>query len=457
MGALLPESSTTADALAVLLDDFRPFLEESLILAIVGDYDLTTQVEAVRSTLELLACNAQIEESSTFNLGGIIPDTVISESIEQRPSFFGSILTDETPPLSSVTSDSFPAPAGPGLSCEGQDIPDDEKEATLIAMFPEMKVFDIKFELQRANQDFEKAMLGLLNIQYLDDAGELQRGTIAGAAALDGSRSQKKGKGKKKPGANAAKANLRLDLAYKLKPVPLDEPEEEANGTISPMRLSLYSPLPLSGSTSPARLPPGVQESYQPKTPVDPSTWQTVGARKPATPKTGPAAASPLLTPDSSTSLRDAAGHSFGQAHSAWRRGRSDPLFRTAAVVYSERGHSQVGAAQVREREDYEALVDRQSTGDPCLIDLHGLPVREGVEIAIARTRQWWQRLADTEEQGVRAAARQKPFVVVTGTGNHSAGGVSRLRQSVGIALARDGWSIEAQTAKFVVSGRKRT
>ncbi|TLS24069.1 hypothetical protein PpBr36_08321 [Pyricularia pennisetigena] len=445
------EGSTNPDALAGLLDDFRPFLEESLILAIVGDYDLTTQAEAARGTLQLLASDAEREETSTFNPSGIALDAVLSESADHRASVLGSTRTDDTPWFSSVTSDS-PLDAEVAPWSEGQDVPDDEKEATLIAMFPEMKVFDVKFELQRANGDFEKAMLALLNIQYLDEAGELQRGTVVGTES-PGTRSRKKSKGKKKATAksNGVKSNLRLDVAYKLKPVSLDEPDEESSSTTSPLRSPLYSPISSSGFASPAP-----QASQQRKPLPDPLSWQTVESRKAATPKTGPALISGLLSQDSSASLRDAAGHSFGQAHNAYRRGRSDPLFRTAAVVYSERGHSQIGAAQVRERADYEALVDRQSAGDPDLIDLHGVPVRQGVEMALARTRRWWRRLVETEEHGARAAARQRPFVVVTGSGNHSAGGVSPLRQSVGVALARDGWCVEAQTAKFVVSGRKK-
>ncbi|KAH8840557.1 hypothetical protein MCOR27_001050 [Pyricularia oryzae] len=456
MSATTLEGSTSPDALAGLLDDFRPFLEESLILAIVGDYDLTTQADAARGTLQLLASDAEKEETSTFNPSGIALDAVLSESADHRASVLGSTRTDETPWLSSATSESPPPDAEDGPWDEGQDVPEDEKEATLIAMFPEMKVFDVKFELQRANGDFEKAMLALLNIQYLDEAGELQRGTVVGTES-PGVRSRKKAKGKKKATApsNGAKSNLRLDVAYKLKPVSLDEPDEESSSTASPLRSPLYSPVS-SGFASPTRSSPAPQASQQRKPPADPLSWQRVESRKSATPKNAPALISGLLSQDSSASLRDAAGHSFDQAHNAWRRGRSDPLFRTAAVVYSERGHSQVGAAQVRERADYEALVDRQSAGDPDLIDLHGVPVREGVEMALARTRRWWRRLVETEEHGVRAAARQRPFVVVTGSGNHSAGGVSRLRQSVGVALARDGWCVEAQTAKFVVSGRKR-
>ncbi|KAI6367244.1 hypothetical protein MCOR25_004977 [Pyricularia grisea] len=457
MSATTLEGSSNPDALTGLLDDFRPFLEESLILAIVGDYDLTTQAEAARGTLQLLASDAEKEETSTFNPSGIALDAGFSESADHRASVPGSTRTDETPWLSSVTSDSPTLDAEVEPWNEDQDIPDDEKEATLIAMFPEMKVFDVKFELQRANGDFEKAMLALLNIQYLDEAGELQRGTVMGTES-PGSRNRKKSKGKKKATtqSNGAKSNLRLDVAYKLKPVSLEEPDEESSATTSPLRSPLYSPISSTGFASPARSSPAPHASQQRKPPVDPLSWQKVESRKSATPKAGPGLISGLLYQDSSAALRDAAGYSFDQAHNAWRRGRSDPLFRTAAVVYSERGHSQVGAAQVRERADYEALVDRQSAGDPDLIDLHGVPVREGVEMALSRTRRWWRRLVETEEHGARAAAKQRPFVVVTGSGNHSAGGVSRLRQSVGVALARDGWCVEAQTAKFVVSGRNK-
>lgn len=145
---------------------------------------------------------------------------------------------------------------------------------------------------------------------------------------------------------------------------------------------------------------------------------------------------------------RETSASSFAAAQRAWRRGKSDVLFRPVATVYAEQAREQLEAAKAVEARNYEALVDEQSSRSH--IDLHGVPVSDGVRIALERTQTWWANLGENRAK----KAREEGFVVVTGLGKHSASGVSRLRQEVGAALKREGWRVRVETGQFVVTGR---
>jgi hypothetical protein len=85
------------------------------------------------------------------------------------------------------------------------------------------------------------------------------------------------------------------------------------------------------------------------------------------------------------------------------------------------------------------------------LIDLHGVRVQDGVRIARQRVQAWWDGLGEFRSR----RAREQPFTVITGLGRHSAGGVSQMRQAVARALLQDGWQLQVETGRFVISGRR--
>lgn len=147
--------------------------------------------------------------------------------------------------------------------------------------------------------------------------------------------------------------------------------------------------------------------------------------------------------------IRANSAQSFAAARQAFKRGRSDPAFRQVAGFYAEQGQEQVRRARQAESEASDARVAAQS--DETKIDLHGVQVRDGVRIALDRTRQWWEGLGE----GKTARARKEPLVIVTGMGYHSTNGISKLRQDVGAALKREGWKVIVETGQFVVNGRQ--
>ncbi|KAI0839831.1 hypothetical protein F5Y06DRAFT_264727 [Hypoxylon sp. FL0890] len=171
-----------------------------------------------------------------------------------------------------------------------------------------------------------------------------------------------------------------------------------------------------------------------------------------------PAIGLPLRTSNQPTNLQAAAAvsrtlaesrnHSFTSAAAAFKKGKSDPLFRQAGAYYAQRAHEQ--ALSFRQASSVEAnfLVDQKSTKD--MIDLHGVTVQDGVSIALDRVWKWWQSLGEE-----RARKAKQGFTVVTGIGRHSSDGKSPLRINVFKALVADGWKVEVLTGSYLVTGRR--
>ncbi|KAK7742302.1 hypothetical protein SLS53_004446 [Cytospora paraplurivora] len=439
-----------------LIDEFRSVLDETVIIAIVGDYDLALQYNEARGILEALSKDAIAEDPYSFNPAGLDGDTDHQHDPEAQwsprtdscnsPS--GSKpFTDFTEPteFSDMLSERF----------ESLELPDDVNIATLdedgkVAelkiMFPSLRELDLRFALKKADGDFVKTCEELLNTQYLEENGLRPKGIegafrddeLVGRSNTDTSK-EKAGKAK-------------VDVGYCLKPLDL---ESEEHATLSPL-----SPIPaaLSPLTRASSLPRSLPSSSTPKRAS--SSSSSSAARNTKQPTTGWRTVQPRQQQQQqrktyselaidAAAARDSTAQSFAAASQAYRRGRSDALFRPVAGVLSERAREQLERSRAVQSETYEALVDEQSSATR--IDLHGVPVADGVRIALERTRGWWAGLG---EDRARRAREGGGFTVVTGLGIHSSRGVSRLRQDVGAALKRAGWRVRTETGQFVVTGR---
>lgn len=161
-------------------------------------------------------------------------------------------------------------------------------------------------------------------------------------------------------------------------------------------------------------------------------------------------AASFYGTNTTSAEVAVARDHSFTSAAAAFRKGRGNPLFRQAGAYYAERAREQASIQRQFASEEAERLVDRNSTRS--MVDLHGVTVADGVDIARNRVLQWWDGLGEDRTR----KAREEGLTIVTGVGRHSVDGRSRLRSSVFKALVADGWKIEVLTGACCVTGRRR-
>lgn len=225
-------------------------------------------------------------------------------------------------------------------------------------------------------------------------------------------------------------------MDYRLAPIDLSQEDADTSAAAKSRPLVRRNSLPRiitsqnlsSKSTLSAPISPVIK----------PTDWQTVRPKKKTYNELATEAAA----------SRAVANQTMEAAYSAYRRGKSDALYRPVAGVLAERAKEQRARARLIEQEQHEAFVDRTASSDS--IDLHGVPVADGVRIALDRTQSWWVGLGENRAR----KAREQGFVVVTGLGNHSSSGVSRLRQEVGAALKREGWRIRVETGQYVVTGK---
>jgi len=150
------------------------------------------------------------------------------------------------------------------------------------------------------------------------------------------------------------------------------------------------------------------------------------------------------------------AKHSYASASSAFKKGKGDPLMRGAAAYFADRARAETANYRQAMSVEAEFLVDRQSTSDT--IDLHGVTVQDGVEIALSRAWRWWNGLGEEKLRlrgGGAGGNNRAELRIVTGIGRHNPDGRSPLRTHVFKALVADGWMVEVLTGAFLLKGRR--
>ncbi|KAI9666139.1 MAG: hypothetical protein M1821_004074 [Bathelium mastoideum] len=209
---------------------------------------------------------------------------------------------------------------------------------------------------------------------------------------------------------------------------------------------------PSTGTSAPSAIQ--LIPQYQPYSPTSTNDDATTNNNKPAGSATIPSASA---QPSTSTSTHAALNHALTSASRAHRLGRSDPLMRAAASIYTHRASSLSAQAAAADARAADALVASQSPRPSEEIDLHGCGVRDAMRIALASTARWWETLG---ERGIGAEGWRREgvggFRVVTGVGRHSEGGRARLGPAVGRALVGEGWRVEMGSGVVVVKGRVR-
>lgn len=152
---------------------------------------------------------------------------------------------------------------------------------------------------------------------------------------------------------------------------------------------------------------------------------------------------------ENASSHRQARDTAFTQAHSAWRKGKSDRLMGAAAAYYSQVGHDHNSRLKSFESQKADALVAGQSIKSE--LDLHGVNVKDALRISRERVTSWWHELEESRKSGRGRVTNA--YKIVTGVGNHSEGGRGKLGPAVGKMLLREGWKVQVATGALTVTG----
>lgn len=390
-------------------EEFRD-LDQSLILAITLERNIQTEYEDIRDILKTLAQDASCEASTSFDPSGLgMTVEGVNGGDEPDQSIMSeSWVTENATTISDSVFSSGSSSSEDLKFCDAPDLNELDKVERLRLVFPNFKEHTLKFVLKQNGGDLDAAFDELLTRQHLHETGQLPKG-LDGFYEPQNSTATRRSKNKSKDQGSKGKAKLALNYAV-VSPTVDDEELEGAKGPIRP-----------SGSAQ--------RVTSSSTTQVVTST--SVSVRRPSL----------QPSPDNEYGVQNL----YAQASVLARKG---PLGRQGAIVYTERAREEARAAAERISWASEQLVDQKSTY--CSIDLHGVTVIDGVRIAKDRVWRWWNNLGEHRQ----AKAKLEGFTVVTGVGRHSSGGISRLRQAVGIALKNDGWKVETLTGQFYITGR---
>lgn len=180
-------------------------LDDTLIIAIISDFDLARQYDEAHSILETISSNVPTEEASGFNANGLSEDTdgspmaaaddpaglecpTSSTSASMSRGLTDTSVTD----FSDTLSDRFET-LELSKDVNVSTLDEDGKIAELKLIFPTLRPYDISHTLKQVGGDFTQACEELLNTQFLEENGLRAKG-IEGAFRPDELVGYKKGK-----------------------------------------------------------------------------------------------------------------------------------------------------------------------------------------------------------------------------------------------------------------------
>ncbi|RMD43993.1 hypothetical protein DV735_g1121, partial [Chaetothyriales sp. CBS 134920] len=149
-----------------------------------------------------------------------------------------------------------------------------------------------------------------------------------------------------------------------------------------------------------------------------------------------------------------AVGERFQQAHQAYKKSKSNPLYGAAATYYSELGHEQLKRAKEATAAAADALADTQSGATT--LDLHGIDVPNAVRIAQYKTQQWWDGLGDAKYAPGGGGPVREGYRIITGVGAHSKNRTLQIGPAVTKKLASEGWRVEVLHGEILITGKRR-
>jgi hypothetical protein len=518
-------------------EEYSKTIDSSTVLAILSDYNLSDSSELVAAQQLLSALSSEVvaDEIACFDPSGasgpglVIDDQEIgrgeNESVMAkshqgwRSQADDTSLSQEMSVLdlegfefsdNGVSTSKEESPEKP-LSSELDGLDEEGKEEALVAIFPALKPFDVKWMLKKFKGDANRAIDELMTQSFLEESGSRHRGIEAFSESELPLR-QRKGKGKKRHGLwtdDDTRTAASVSLLQSKWETGRQDVEFIANKTGMPIQqvgsiyhtngasvrttiaaiidahasMKIESDDPViqintselrqdfpSISTSDLKIlvqitHPSVNNARELakaliSTPVANQSIIHVEFRhapidlradpvnsKPKIPN-GLRSAGSVATAELASSYIQARDMAFIQAHAAYRKGKSDSLMGGAAAYYSQVGRDNDAKAKIAKSAAADALVSTQSSRTE--LDLHGVSVKDAVRISRERVTAWWHELGEGKVggQGVGAGYR-----IVTGMGNHSEGRRGKLGPAVGKMLIREGWSVQVGSGVLVVTG----
>lgn len=139
------------------------------------------------------------------------------------------------------------------------------------------------------------------------------------------------------------------------------------------------------------------------------------------------------------------------KAAEAYRKAKSNPLYRSVAGHYMGMARQHAISNNARLSSRFDDIVMRQTT--QYSIDLHHLSLSYALEAASLKLENWWI----SEEIEISRCRRPVHFLkIVTGAGTHSVDNIPRIKNGVRKMLVEGQWNFTEHRAHYDVYGKKR-
>ncbi len=450
------------------------------MLAILSDYNLanSSEVEAARQLLSALSSEIATYEAADFDPSGASGLGVFANEREIDKEDNGSVSARSQQGWKSQTDNTSLSQDLSVLDLEGlnfldnsaalsrEDSPEkpfnsefdnlDEvgKEEALIAIFPALKPFDVKWTLKKCKGNASLAIDELMTESFLEESGGRRRGIDAFSESELPSR-QQKSRGKKRRGRRADDRTVPTKTASPL-PSKWDTGRQDVEfiASTTGMPVQQISSLYHKNGASIRKTIAAIieahaslkMESDDPMTEINVyelrQDFPTISisdlailvqithpsinnARELAKALTSQPVArtvpiqleihhAPIGLGSDATDTRtqipkglhdeeaipaaalastyfQARDTAFMKANAAYRKGKSDPLMRGAAAYYSQVGRGNDVKARTAQSAAADSQVAMQSSHRE--LDLHGLNVKDAVRISREKVTAWWHEL----------------------------------------------------------------
>ena len=510
------------------------------MLAILSDYNLSdpAESEAARQLLSALSSEVATEEATGFDPSGASRLNLLTNDLGSgRDDESGSAKSQHA--WQSQTDDTSLSQELSALDLDGLDFSDnggatsrDEspekapsseldglneqgKEAALIAIFPALKPFDIKWTLRKCKGDAGLAIDELMTQSFLEESGSRHRGIEAFYNEELPSR-QRKAKGKKRRGGKAlddagftapvsplqSKWDLgRQDVEFLATKtgMPIQQISSMYHKNGGSIRTTIAAITDAHASLNVESDDPMIQinasELHQDFPSISTSDLEilvqithpsTNDARELAKALTSPpidskpsiqlefrhapvdlgSDSTPAATKSSNGVYAYREGSmSAAELASTHNQARDMAYIQAHAAFRKGKSDPLMGGAaayysQVGREHDAKAKIAESAAADALVsqqnsrseLDLHGLNVKDAVRISREKVTAWWHELSEQRKSTVGARRIGPEYQIITGKGNHS-DGKGKLGSSVGKMLIREGWKVEVRGGRLLVMG----
>ncbi|ODV87499.1 hypothetical protein CANARDRAFT_26901 [[Candida] arabinofermentans NRRL YB-2248] len=131
---------------------------------------------------------------------------------------------------------------------------------------------------------------------------------------------------------------------------------------------------------------------------------------------------------------------------------------------YNNRAKELINTAKVQYEQDQSNLIKSllRISKKENKVDLHGLSVSNSINCVDQSLKLWWDDELNLREVNLKSNSQQSnalfvsSFIIITGRGIHSGGGIGKIKNSVYKFLKDSGYVFEDITAGFKINGKKR-